>query len=76
MTTPDDDTDITTLMARTTARAVVGHIESIIWAHIHGDRSECQKAREHALEDLTFQLEVVFRDLDYTHEHPPRETTT
>lgn len=76
MTTPNDDPDLTTLMAHTTAWAVINHVESIISAYLDGDRSErrIQHARELALEDLTSQFRIVFEDLEYTHEHSSKET--
>ena len=74
MTTPNDDPDITTLMAETTAQAIVQAIDSISEFDPFDDRVHRQRARELAIRNLTRQFSSVLTTLHYTHEHFPKET--
>lgn len=75
MTTPNDETDITFLMARTTAMEIVHAIDSISrldpWDDLEYRHRE--RAIETATEGLVLQFRSVFMTMDATHDHPSRE---
>lgn len=73
MTTPNDETDITFLMARTTSMAIVAAIDSISRLDPLDHHEYRERAIELATKDLILQFRSVFTTMDATHNHPPRE---
>ena len=73
MSTQNDDTDITTGMARNIAMAITLASEGISSAKLTGDLARVEKELDFWREGLTRLFDGILRDLYVTHEHPSDE---